>query len=214
MISTITIADQSIQLVATPSCAVFESYEMSMMDAVAVDASPFTGQAQTQQWLGADALSGTMNAWPMTTWESAEWKAFLAQLRGMANAFQLQIADYKGPRGTPLGSPAIPGTVTNVAGDQGLATTGWTPNKTGLLLRGDWQQVGYRLHMVLDPVTSDASGNATIAVWPSLREAPTADEPIILNNPRGLFRLGKNQRGWGVDQSRLSRMSFPIVEYR
>lgn len=214
MISTITVAGQTVTVVALPSCPGFSSYELSMADAVAVDSSPFTGQTQAQQWFGADMWSGTLTPPPLATRWGGEWKAFLAQLRGMANAFQLPVPNYSGPRGMPLGAPAIPGTVTNVAGDQGLATTGWTASKTGLLLRGDYLQVGYRLHMVLDPVTSDGSGNATIPIWPSLREAPIASAAINLIKPAGLFRLGTNKRGWGVDQSRLSRISFPIVEYR
>ena len=218
MISTITIAGQSIQLVALPTHPGLAQVEFQMTDAVAIDSSPFTGQTQAQQWLGADMWSGTMTLPPLRQCDKQNWAAALAQLRGMAYAMQLSDPLYTGPQGTPLvatgTTPLIPATVTNVAGDQALFTANWKASTANLLKRGDYLQVGYRLHIVLDPVTSDGSGNATIPIWPSLREAPTAGAAIILNKPAGLFRRAKNQQGWSVDQSRLSRMSFPVVEYR
>jgi hypothetical protein len=97
---------------------------------------------------------------------------------------------------------------------QSFYTRGWKPNAFGLLLAGDYLQHGYRLHRVLDRVNSDFAGNAVIPVWPSIREAPSDGDPIILNNPVGLFRLATNKRTWSVDYTFLTRMSFPIQEYR
>jgi hypothetical protein len=61
----------------------------------------------------------------------------------------------------------------NAAGSQTLGTQGWTPNAVGVLLQGDWFQVGYRLYRVLDNINADGSGKALLPIWPSLREQPT-----------------------------------------
>lgn len=215
MITTITVNGQTVNLVSLPGYPGFKAYELDLFDSVALNVSPFTGQTQAQQWPGADMWSGSMTPPALDSNEGPEWKAFLAGMRGMANAVQLGDPAYLGPRGNPLGTPAIPGTVVDLAGAQSVHTTGWQPNAVGLLLPGDYLQVGYRLHMVLyAPVDADSSGNALIPIWPSLREAPTASAPIELANPMGLFRLAKNKRGWSGDYSRFIDMTIPIMEYR
>jgi hypothetical protein len=103
---------------------------------------------------------------------------------------------------------------TNTSMAQSFYTRGWKPNSFGLLVAGDYLQHGQRLHRVLDRVNSDSSGNAVISVSPSIREAPLDGDPIILRNPKGLFRLATNKRQWSVDYTFLTRMSFMIQEYR
>jgi hypothetical protein len=142
------------------------------------------------------------------------WVSALMECRGMLNAVQISDPMKATPRGNPLGTPTCPASPVDLFGQSTLTTTGWTPGKVGLLMPGDYLQVGFRLHRVLDIVTSDSSGNATISVWPSLREVPAASAPIILNNPVGLFRLATNKRTWSSDSSRLSRLSFTLMEYR
>jgi hypothetical protein len=87
--------------------------------------------------------------------------------------------------------------------------TGFTG--TGALLPGDYVQIGYRLYMILE---QQDSGTASVGIWPSLREALAGGETVITQNTVGLFRLASNKRGWSVDVTRLSQMSFKIQEYR
>jgi hypothetical protein len=63
-------------------------------------------------------------------------------------------------------------------------------------------------------VNSDASGNATIAIWPSLRESPPNLTVINLINCVGLFKLKDNSRSWHNDFSRLAQISFTAMEAR
>lgn len=213
MITTITVGGQSVNVVSLPDTPGFRSYELYMSDAVAVQRSPFSKATQRQQWMGADLWTGVMTPPGMDCNDAPAWKAFLGQMRGMANAVLLGDPLYNGPRGNPLGMPKIPGTVTDIAGGQTLSTVGWTPGKRGLLLAGDYLQVGYRLHMALDDINADSSGNAEIPIFPSLREVPTANAAIILANPKGLFGLSQNKRGWAADYTRISHLSIPIMEY-
>src|SRR5258708_1774070 len=119
--------------------------------------------------------SGRMTLPPLTQTQARQWIAFLMQMRGMANAIQIGDPMGQTPAGSVAGTPLIDNSVTsgNAAMSQVLGTKGWTASAAGVLLRGDYIQVGYRLHRALDDVNVDASGKALIPVWPSLREIPT-----------------------------------------
>jgi hypothetical protein len=215
LISTITLNGQSVTLVATPAKPGIRSVQFSAADAVAIVASPFTGQTQAQQWPGADMWMWTVTMPPLTDVQADDWVSMLLEMRGMANAVQLGDPMHTTPRGATQGSvPLVDGSVTVAAGGQVLYTKGWTPSRARLLVTGDQLQVGFRLHKVLSSISSDASGKAAIAIWPSLREVPTDGESVVLNNPRGLFRLATNKRDWSVDYTRLTKLSFPVQEYR
>jgi hypothetical protein len=212
--STISLNGNSVTLVATPPVSGAASVEFNVTDAVAIVSSPYTAQTQAQAWIGADMWSGTVTLPPLSQAQADVWVAALMQCRGMLNAIQMGDPMRSTPRGNPLGAPTCPSTPVDTFGQLTLTTTGWTPSKVGLLLPGDYIQVGYRLHRVLDIVNSDSSGNAVISIWPGLREVPAASAPIILSNPMGLFRLGTNKRTWSSDATRLTRLSFPLQEYR
>jgi hypothetical protein len=214
LITTISLGGNAVSCVALPTSPGLQSVDFTFTDAVAIVSSPFTGQTQTQVWYGADGWSGTMTLPPLTQLQADNWISFLMELRGMANAFQIGDPLKRIPRGAVSGIPLVDGSTPVVTGGQTLYTRGWTSNKFRLLLPGDYLQIGYRLHRVLDAVNSDANGKAAISIWPSLREVPTDGEQIILNNPVGLFRLATNKRQWSSDPSGLTRISFPILEYR
>jgi hypothetical protein len=154
---------------------------------------------------------------PLTQAQANVWSSFLMQCRGMANCFFLSDPLRQHPTGYVDGNsaPVVDLAVaTTVAGSQVLYTRGWKTNAFSLLLPGDNLQIGNRLHRVLDPVNSDGIGKASFEIAPSLREMPTDGEAIILKNPSGLFRLATNKVTWSADPSFLSRMSFPVIEFR
>ncbi|MFZ0662533.1 MAG: hypothetical protein WAM66_07575 [Acidobacteriaceae bacterium] len=215
-ISQITVGGNSVSLIALPTTPALRSMQFSASDAVAIVSSPFTGQTQAQQWPGGDMWSGTAALPPLKAADADAWVAFLMELRGMANAFQLGDPMKATPRGTPAGTPLTDNSVasTNAAMSQALGTKGWTASANNLLLPGDCIQVGYRLYKVLDAVSSDASGKASIAVWPSLREQPADGAAVITSNAVGLWRLANNKRDWSADFTRLTAISFQFREYR
>ena len=121
------------------------------------------------------------------------------------------------PAGAGAGSTPVVNTsdvTKNLPDTTSLFTQEWIGSKSNVLLPGDYIELNqYRLHMVLDPVTSDAGGFATLNIWPSIRkEAPRGD--AILSNCTGMFRLADNQRQWSSDYTRLITISFRIAEAR
>lgn len=202
----------SAAIIALPSKPAPRQIELGMNDMVASYSSPFTGSTQLQAWPGADLWDATIALPKLTAPDAAVWSAFLAECRGKLNVFYLSDPTYKGPQGTVKGVPVVNG--VNNAMATVLNTRGWTANSFRLLLPGDYLQLGYWLHRVLNQVNSDGSGNATISIWPSSREATTDGQAINLNNPKGLFRLASNRRSVLSDETRLSGVSFKAVEAR
>lgn len=199
-------------IIALPNHPAPKSIELGMNDTNAMSRSPFTASTQVQAWPGADWWDATIALPQMAATDAAVWSAFLAECRGILNVFYLSDPTYTGPKGTVKGSPVVSG--VNNAMATTLNTKGWTPNSFRLLLPGDYLQLGNRLHRVLEQVNSDANGDATVSIWPSIREVSTDGQAIILNKPAGLFRLAENRRSVLTDETRLSGISLKAIEAR
>lgn len=215
MSSTITLPLGNVYtLIPLPAYPGLSQFSLTMIDAVAVVPSPYVpGQAQTQTWPGADGWAFNFTLPKMSRRTSAPWKGFMAELRGMQNVFQAPVDPACAtPLGAALGTPTTSG--TNLTSATSLVTTGWTPSVTGQLLAGDYLQIGYHLHEVCETVNSDDSGNATISIYPSLRDAPANLTAITLVNCVGLFRLKANSRAWHADYTGLTQLSFDVTEVR
>ena len=191
---------------ATPTAPA--TVEFTAMDTVAVSISPFTGQQQMQDWQ-ASWLEASVSMPALTHGQAQEWIAFLMSLRGQAKVFQLGDPLATAPRGSRLGTPLVDG-----AGQTGylLATKGWTANAAGVLLPGDWIQIGYRIYRTLAIATADAAGKLVLSIWPQLRESPGDGDSITLTNTKGLWRLKANARNWSITASRMYGMQFEIRE--
>lgn len=201
-------------IVSLPTTPGFRQVTLEMTDTVASSTSPFALQTQFYNWAGADLWSGTVSLPELTKTQAAPWVAFLGELRGRLNVFQLGDPLRQTPAGNPQGNGTVDNSIAgnNQAGSTTLYSQNWTPSITGLLLPGDYIQIGYRLYMVLDQANSDASGKAQISIWPSLREAPYGS--IVTSGCKGLFRLADNKRTFSSDYTRLSQISLQFVEAR
>lgn len=226
----------SITIIDTPRKPSMRDVSISMFDANSVNTSPYSQQTQIQRWPGSDLISGHFSLPPLSNTQAGAWRAWLADTAGMGNYFLLGDPSCAQPQGNPEGAPTV---AQGIPRSQQLLTRGWEPGVSRLLLPGDWIQVGtppqnvvaylqgrpfqgpaipwantVRLHMVLDQVDSDGGGNAMLRVWPSIREAPEGGLPIITHNPKGLFRLAKNQRKYDASLGKIFGVEFDIQEAR
>ena len=213
-------------ILAFPTKPGIKSLQIEMNDTVSMSRSPFTGATQVQAWPGADFWTVDLTLPQMVAADAAVWTAFLGECRGMLNVFPLGHPFYRQPKGLATGTiPTVSG--VNPAMATVLNTKGWQANQHGLLLPGDRLQVGTtptyataslpglcRLHVVLHRVDSAADGTAAISIWPSIREATTDGQAIVLNNPQGLFRLAANKRTVLSNETRLSGVNFKLLEAR
>jgi len=214
-LSNITIGGNSVTVVSLPTAPGFRSVEFDINESVGTVKSIFTGQVQAQRWSGADYWSGTVTLPSLTQIQADAWIAALMQCGGMSNAFLIGDPAKAFPRGSGGSqTPTTDGSFTDAIASPTLHTQGWTPSTNGLLLPGDYIQIGYRLHRVLEQVNSDTNGKAVLTIWPTIREAPVASTTVILTHPQGLFRLRQNTTKWSTDYTRLTSLSFPILEHR
>lgn len=200
-------------LVTLPTSSCFANITMGLTRVVGLTASPFTLEDQAFKWPG-EAWSASVNLPAIrNAGIAADWKTFGLKLQGMYGHFLLGDPLAKQPRGVATGTPLV-----NGGGQSGgtLLTKGWTPNTTGILLAGDYIQLGSgvtsKLHMNLEDVNSDASGFANLSLAPDLRNSPADNAPITIINARGLFRLTNNSWDWSVDPGGIYRFSFEAAE--
>lgn len=150
---------------------------------------PFSAKREIQVFPGAH-WEIEVAFLPVLRAEAQRLEAFLLSLRGKAGTFRLADPYRSLPLGSNLGTPLV--RVATVAGDEAVLTKGWTVSQTDALKAGDFIQIGTRLHMVLQDADADASGNATVNVWPPIRQVHAVNAPVITSNARGIFALDAN----------------------
>ena len=181
-----------------PTVTGIRAVDFRAVNAVAYSASPFTFSGQAHAYAG-QMWTADITLPPMKRSAAEEWNAFLLSLRGQYGTFLLGDplgASSRGLASTFLGNPII-----TLQSGSTISVTGASANKTNWLLPGDYIQIGAAssatLHKVLQAANTDASGNVTLEVWPSIRG--TRSEPIIVDNAKGVFRLSSNETGWAAD---------------
>lgn len=155
---------------------------------IGVARSIFTGKQQVFQH-SYESLAIDVSLPPLERENAEPWIAFLLALRGPLGTFLAGDVAGKTPRGAASGTPRVNG--ASQIGTS-LVTDGWTPGVTNILKKGDWIQVGSRIYKNLNDVNSDGSGNATLDIFPRLRQSPADNDLILTNNTKGLFRLLSN----------------------
>lgn len=90
-------------------------------------------------------------------------------------------------------------------------TEGWATSEP-VLMAGDYVGLGGRLHMVLDDVQSDGSGDATLRVRPRLRGALSPGTRVVFVRPTARFRLTENGIDNRSEPGPLSSYSLSFVE--
>lgn len=185
-----------------------KSIQITQVNGTASYVNPFTGEAQYQTytkqfWMASLSLVTLNRA------GAAEWQAFLAKLQGRKGTFLMGDPDASTPRGTPAGTPLVKG--ASQTGNS-LITDGWTPSAANVLLAGDYIQIDSHLYMVLSDVTADGSGDATLDIWPRLRDDAIDNAAIVTTGAKGLWRLDTNDVTWSTDVYGYYTLSFTCRE--
>jgi len=117
---------------------------------------------------------------------------------------------------TPTSTPAVP--LVNGADQTGatLAIDGLQASKADVFKAGDYFQIGTgssaRLYMVTADAASNASGEATLDIWPPLRASPADNAALTITNPKGVFRLTGDVNGWDADAAGVYAVTLQAVE--
>ncbi len=175
------------------------SIEFDPTEKVETNESIYTAQTQTYDLMNS-FWAGTISLPPMHRADADAWEAFILGCRGMSNYFLLGDPTAATPKGPATGTPVVSG-----AGQTGysLVTRGWTPSISSILQAGDYIQIGSlstlsagyapRLYRLTANASTDATGDATLSIWPNLRDLPADGTAIIVTNCVGMMRLASNQ---------------------
>lgn len=197
---------------ALPSHTGIRSIELRATNAVAYSRSPFTFSGQSFAYPG-QMWQADVTLPPMKRADAEMWVAWLVSLRGQLGTFTLGDPIGKTPRGALGGTPLV-----NGAGQTGqdLIIDGCSNSITGWLKAGDYIQLGSgstaRLHKVLADVNTNASGQATLTLWPNIRTAPADNAAVTVTNTVGLWRLASNESSWSVNEASVYGISFTAME--
>lgn len=175
--------------------------------AVKIQRNPFTLEAQIYQHDG-EAWAVNVSYDPLFRSEAAPLIAALTALRGPVGTFLFGDSIMSSPQGTGAGSPRVYG-----ASQTGtvLTTDGWGVSQV-ILKAGDFFQIDYALYQVLQDVTSNGSGVASIDVWPRLR-AHEDNAVIVTASPKLLLRLSESSfTPISADREQLYNVSFTAEE--
>jgi hypothetical protein len=178
--------------ITLPTAQGFTRVTWGTRSAVAMFASPFTGQQQIFQH-PMQMLTVSIEMPPMKRDTASVFLGALLSLQGTRGTFLFGDPAYPTPRGIGTGTPLIAGgSQTGTT----LLTDGWTAAQTGIMRAGDWVQIGSgstrQLCMVLVDANSDGSGAATLELFPRVRTAFADNTALTVSSPLGVFRLAED----------------------
>ena len=198
-----------------PTVSGIRSIVLRTKNSVGISQSPFTFKQQVVSY-GGQYWEADIELPVMSRDEAEEWVSFLVQLKGFEGTFLLGDPSGATPRGSASSAPGTP--VVNGGSQTGgsLSIDGLPASATGYLKAGDYIQLGSglgaTLHKVLQDVDSNASGEATLDLYPSVRSAPDDGVTVIVSNTKGVFRLSSNETQWSINEIIHFGITFSAME--
>ncbi len=174
--------------------------------------SPFTFKQQLHKHSGK-MLEIEITTMRLERADAEQVVTFGLKLGGKLGTFLIGDLPNPNPRGSSGGTPLVKG-----AGQTGeeLIIDGLPVSTNGVYLAGDWFHVGtgttQRLHKNLVDVDSNGAGDATLDIFPPLRESPVDDAPLTWVEARGVFRLVNNAFTWDLRRALVYGFQFVAVE--
>lgn len=135
--------------------------------------------------------------------------ALLARAKGRQN--RVRLFDFRRPEMQSRYWVPTAGNLAASAGATQITVTGLTPN-TPAVMAGDYIGGDGRPHIIIEPVTSNSSGQAVVSFEPPL-QANIAANAAVFGNPTGLFRLTDDDAGTnGTTVGELTEYNLQFVE--
>ncbi len=186
-----------------PTVTGIATIEMRAINAVAYSRSPFTFSGQVHAYAG-QMWQADVSLPPMRRGDAEVWLSWLVSLKGQLGTFKLGDPLGCMPRGSARDADTIlvDGAVSS-GGSIGINSA--PTSRTNYLMAGDYIQIGagvnQQLFKVLNNVSTDGSGAATVDVWPNVRTTITNATSVKVQDTTGLFRLSSNEQSWSANQA-------------
>jgi hypothetical protein len=190
------------------------SYELRAVNAVSRSMSPFTFSSTVYEYAGK-RWELDVSLPPMKRADAEIWVAWLISLKGQRGTFY--AGDFQAV--TPLGSGRDADTVLidgAVSSGTAIAIDSAPVNQNNYLKAGDYMQTGTgtarQLFKVLENVSTDGTGSASVEVWPNIRTSIANNAAVTLQNTKGIFRLASNETTFSVGSLAQYGLSFGAME--
>lgn len=136
-------------------------------------------------------------------------RSFITSLRGEAGRFYLSPPGYV-RAGSGSGAPLIKGTAQT---GLSVITDGWTASQTGILLIGDYVEIGGELKEITADANSNSSGESALYFTPPIRVSPGDNTAVVVTNPKCKMKLVDNKQGkFPMQPGKIYAMSIAIEE--
>ena len=159
--------------------------------------SPFSFQTQSFDF-GGWAWNFQFSYPPLKKENVILFREFFTNVRGSTGLFLMGDPAFPIPQGTVSESDILVVNSTLNQRDTEVSISGFTPSTVGVLLAGDYIQIGInnnsRLYSSLSDVDSDLFGIATVTIQPATLSANVGDS-IIAFDAKGVFKLSQQLQG-------------------
>ena len=133
------------------------------------------------------------------------WRAFIFQLRGVANKFRLLATEGAQP---VSGNPVV-----NGAGQTGLAiSTSWGISNATVMKAGMLATINDQLLGLQADVVTNGSGIATMTFHRAVLPSPANGAAIEVRNPTALVARKSTTARWSVDPAQLYGVKLEVEE--
>ena len=197
---------------AFPTATGVKSVTISPISIVGVTRSIYTLEEQVQTHPG-QAWHAEVNLPIMNDVNAQAWIAFLLSLNGVQGTFLMSDPTGALPRGA-ASSNRNPSPLVDGAGQLGneLDIDNCPVSITDYLKRGDYIQLDYGYHRLLEDASTNASGEVSLSIWPNLRRSPANNESVRTINPVGIWRLVSPSAFYTDTDFLFKDMSFSCIE--
>lgn len=191
----------------------FTTSEWRINRSVAFSESPFTYSQQVSEFQGAK-WSTVVTLPPMKREDAGAWQSFFMQLHGRKGTFLLGDPDAKSIKGTATGTMKVKD--DHSVGAYDITVDGLNASQSKAFKKGDYVQFGSgatsKLHMIVDDISTDGSGNATLQIEPSLKTALANNDVVTYANTKMVARMDSSDLGWQSNVNSLYQFSFSCSE--
>lgn len=191
----------------------FVTSQWSLMRTAGFTESPFTYAQQVSEFQGTKWTT-TVTLPAMSKTDAGAWTAFFTQLHGRRGTFLIGDPDKKTIQGTATGIMSVNG--DHAIGAYSIVVDGLNVSQSQAFKKGDYVQFGSgatsKLHMIVDDIETDGSGNATLQIEPSLKTALSDDDVVTYSDTKMVARMDSNDLGWQSNVNSLYQFSFSCSE--
>jgi|TARA_A100000172_G_scaffold55584_1_gene35672 hypothetical protein len=191
----------------------FVTSEWMLMRTAGYTESPFTYVQQVAEYQGTK-WSTIVTLPPMSKADAGAWTAFFTQLHGRRGTFLIGDPDKKTISGTASGTMSVNG--DHAIGAYSVIVDGLNASQSTAFKKGDYVQFGSgatsKLHMIVEDISTDSSGNATLQIEPSLKTALSDDDVVTYSDTKMVARMDSDELGWQTNVNSLYQLSFSCSE--